>query len=177
MDLAIGSLRNGFQAGCDGCRDLRSWFPRGRLHRASGRRLRYGRVRIGDAELGRVLKLPSPGHNDLQAVARHVRLQSSRRGPREFAGVWNVVAQTVDRDHIGGRTTEKHNGHRSWRSGLYMFGQYGPEERRLSEMIRTLQVMSKGLPAGTTCRTGAVMGLPLGFEPTGCWEQAEARPV
>ena len=44
-------------------------------------------------------------------------------------------------------------------------------------MIRTLQVMSKGLPAGTTCRTGAVMGFPLGFEPTGCWEHAEARPV
>jgi hypothetical protein len=42
---------------------------------------------------------------------------------------------------------------------------------------RTVHVMAKGLPASTTCSTGAVMGFPLGTDPTGCWEQAVARPV
>lgn len=118
--------------------------------------------------MGRVLKLPSSGHDDLQAIARHVSLQRGRGGPREFAGVGNIVTQAINRDHIRGRPTEKHNGHRSWRGGLYMFDQYDSGQRISSEMIRTLQVISKGWPAGTTCRTGAVMGFPLGFEPTGC---------
>lgn len=37
--------------------------------------------------------------------------------------------------------------------------------------------MTKGLPAVTTeVVSGALMGFPLGLEPTGFWVQAEARP-
>ena len=36
----------------------------------------------------------------------------------------------------------------------------------------------KGLPAVTTeVVTGCEMGFPWGFEPTGFWLQAEARPI
>lgn len=96
--------------------DLRDGFPcrlRRSRCRSCCRRLRYRGFRVGDAELGRVLELPGPRHNDLQAVARHIRLQSSRGGPGEGASVWDVIAQAIDGDHIDRRTTEKHNGHGS----------------------------------------------------------------
>lgn len=36
----------------------------------------------------------------------------------------------------------------------------------------------KGFPAGTIWPSeGSAMGLPLGLDPTGSWEQAEARPA
>lgn len=88
LDLAVGNLRNGLQSGGGSrhlglpVRELRNGFPRS-LRRGScrRRRLRDGGVRVGDAELGRVLELAGSSHDDLQAVARHIRLQGGRGGP------------------------------------------------------------------------------------------------
>lgn len=44
--------------------------------------------------------------------------------------------------------------------------------------IRTVQVIVKGLPATTfELGSGWPIGFPLGFEPTGFWLHAEARPM
>lgn len=49
---------------------------------------------------------------------------------------------------------------------------------RIIEEIRTFHVIVNGFPAGTIWfRVGKLIGLPLGLDPTGSCEQAEARPA
>ena len=68
--------------------------------------------------MGRVLKLASPGRDDLYAIMRHIRLQSGRRCPDKFTTVRNRLDDTAYWENIGGRPPEQNDGNAAWCCGL-----------------------------------------------------------
>ncbi len=114
VDSAVGGVRIGLFSGGRCAVGLRD----GSRCRCRCRRLGRGGVRVGDAELGRVLELAGAGHDDLQSIARHVRLERGGGRPGEGAGVGNIVAQAIDGDHVFRGPTEEHDGHGPRGGGL-----------------------------------------------------------
>ena len=55
---------------------------------------------VGDAKLGGILILSSPGYDDLEAVVGDICLKASGGSPNEFAGIRKVVYQAPNRLNV-----------------------------------------------------------------------------